>query len=115
MANDHPQFLAFFSCFFALVSTSAQARYACSLVFQTQVSEVAKYVREDGYYQWLYWEQNANVEQFRKPSAPIQFQISRVPKDKVDFEVDPAAPTSLRAFIERQNSITWLRHPWNPS
>lgn len=97
------------------MSTSyAEARYACSLVFQSQTQQVQKLVNEDAYMQWLLWEQTANVKMFHKPTQAFQLPLTKVPKNEITLEVDKDAPQDFLRFVgDNGTEVVWFKHPFN--
>ncbi len=76
--------------------------------------EVAKLVDPDAYKQWRLWQQQANLEEFRKSSQLVSIQLSAIPASEIDLRTVSDVPQELvKKFTANSTSVWWPKHPHN--
>lgn len=79
-----------------------------------QSAAVRAVVIEDGYKQWMIWEQTANVPMFLKSQEPIDVPLVEMAADLVTIKTTPDAPPELiNQFRTADGNIYWPKHPYN--
>lgn len=96
----------------SLLSSPAFAAPVCRDIFYYN-PEVAALVNSDPVKQWLAWEQQDNVQVFRKSNAPVLVPVTNVDPASVDVTYLNSAPPVLHNLIQQGKDVRWFKHPYN--
>lgn len=94
-------------------SSFAASAGQCSGLFFAQKPAVVQFVQVDAYKQWLVWEQEANVEKFRKSRESVPVPAALVPRDQISIQASHDVPRDFYRYIVRRENVLWLKHPYN--
>jgi hypothetical protein len=105
----------------AVIMSSSTAAFAnaatCIDLFKAvsvQSAAVRAVVIEDGYKQWMLWEQTANMKMFRKQAEPVNVGLVEMSPENVIVRSTPDAPAALmNQFRTVDGNIYWPKHPYN--
>lgn len=90
-----------------------QAALKCSQIFQTQSAAVRALVQQDAYFQWVKWEQTANLKQYEKSATIVHLPFSKVSHESVSIQSDSKIPEAIRDYFIKSRSTLWVKHPHN--
>lgn len=97
------------------LSPAADANSCKTLFSQRQSAAVRKIVSTSGWKQWLLWEQQSNLEKYRKSPDAFTIPVAKIDKSLVTVEKAPNLPTELSEKLLNGNShsLLWVKHPHN--
>jgi len=63
--------------------------------------------------QWLDWEEQANLVGFRTDTRPVEVELSRIDRARLEIHVLPGAPAAIVERFVRDAGVLCARHPLN--